>query len=230
LMQRFQVIVYPDVDPSWKDVDRWPNRAAKNNYSESLERLAVLQPISVGAVSDDFNPLPYLRFCPEALVLFQAWRESLEKELRSGNLHPALESHFAKYRKLVPCLALIFHLVDCPEGGPVSADAVLRALAWAEYLAAHAERIYGSVTLTERIGARQIWKHLAAGDKLPEVFAVRHIQQKGWAGLGNAGSIRAALEVLVDHGLVQMREVPASATGGRPAEQYRMNPRARDLI
>ncbi len=229
LMQRFQVLVYPDVDPAWQDVDRWPDRPAKNAYSETLERLAVLQPLSVGARSDDFNSIPYLRFCPEALGHFRDWRAELEGSLRSGNQHPALESHFAKYRKLVPCLALIFHLVDCPDGGPVSADATLRALAWSEYLAAHAERIYGSVTLTERIGARLIWKRLAAGKNLPDVFAVRDIQQKGWAGLGKADAIRAALEVLLDHGLVQMRELSSAITGGRPAEQYRMNPKAEGL-
>lgn len=229
LMQRFQVLVYPDVDPDWQDVDRWPDRAAKNAYSESLERLAALEPILVGAVQNDFDPIPYLRFCPEALVLFRDWRAELESTLRSGNLHPALESHFAKYRKLVPCLALIFHLVDRPQGGPVSADATARALAWSNFLAAHAERIYGSITLPERTGARLIWTRLSTCKNLPEVFAVRDIQQKGWAGLGKAGSIKAALEVLVDHGLVQMREVPSSITGGRPAEQYRMNPKAKGL-
>ena len=229
LMQRFQVLVYPDVDPAWEDVDRWPNRAAKNQYSDSLERLAVLQPVSVGAESDEFNSIPYLRFCPEALKLFREWRQGHETGLRSGNLHPALESHFAKYRKLVPCLALIFHLVDCPEGGPVSADAVLRALAWADYLAAHAARIYGSSSLSERTGARMIWKRLKGGGNLPPVFTVRDIQRKGWTGLGDADSIRPALEVLADHGLVQIREVPSSLTGGRPAQHFRMNPRAEGL-
>jgi putative DNA primase/helicase len=42
----------------------------------------------------------------------------LEKRLR-GDLHPALESHLAKYRKLVPALALICHLVDGGTAGRV---------------------------------------------------------------------------------------------------------------
>jgi hypothetical protein len=229
LLQRFQLLVYPDVSPDWRDTDRWSDKAARADYSDCFERLAGLDPSSVGAVADDFNPIPVLRFCPEALVRFREWREAHEKNLRSGDWHPALESHFAKYRKLVPCLALIFHLVDCPQGGPVSEMATLRALAWSDYLAAHATRIYGSVTLSERTGARQIWKRLKGGSALPPVFAVRDIQQKGWAGLGKADCIRAALEVLTEHGLVQAREVPASQTGGRPAEQFRMNPKAEGL-
>jgi hypothetical protein len=229
LLQRFQLLVYPDVSPDWQDTDRWPDTAARTDYSESLQRLAGLDPSSVGAVSDDCNHIPVLRFCPEALARFREWRDDHEKKLRSGDLHPALESHFAKYRKLVPCLALIFHLLDCPKGGPVSADATLRALAWSDYLAAHATRIYGSVTLSERTGARLIWKRLKAGHSLPPVFSVRDIQQKGWAGLGKSDSIRPALEVLADHALVQVREVPASLTGGRPAEQFRMNPKAEGM-
>ena len=229
LLQRFQVLVYPDVSADWQDTDRFPDRLARTGYTDSLERLAVLDPLSVGALADEFNPVPVLRFCPEALAYFRDWREAHERRLRTGDLHPALESHFAKYRTLVPCLALIFHLVDCPHGGPVSAEATLRALAWSEYLAAHAARIYGSVTLPERTGARLIWKRLKTAGSLPLVFTVRDIQRKGWAGLGEADAIRDALHVLADHGLVQKREVPSSATGGRPAEHYRMNPKAENL-
>jgi len=156
------------------------------------------------------------------------WRQDHEKQLRGGGHHPALESHFAKYRSLVPSLALIFHLIDCPLGGSVSAVATLRALSWVDYLAAHARRIYGSVTLPERTGARQIWDRLKAGDA-PTTFKVRTIQQKCWAGLGDAKAIRAALEVLTSHNLVLAIEIPASQTGGRPAEEYRMNPKAEGL-
>lgn len=226
LLQRFQVLVYPDGSPDWRDVDRYPDRDARIAYSDSLGRLARLDPTTVGAASDDFNPIPILHFCPEAQFIFREWREAHETQLRTGDLHPALESHFAKYRTLVPALALIFHLVDCPEGGPVSAEATLRALAWSDYLAGHASRIYGSATLPERTGARIIWKKLKAGGNLPEVFTVREIQQKGWAGLGDAEAVRIALVVLVDHGLVQVREVPSGPKGGRPGEQYRINPKA----
>jgi hypothetical protein len=229
LLQRFQVLVYPDVSPDWQDRDQFPDKHARTSYTESLERLAAIDPGSVGALGDDSNPIPVLRFCPEALRLFRDWRQSHEQTLRMGDLHPALESHFAKYRTLVPCLALIFHLVDCPDGGPVSVDATIRALAWSEYLAAHAVRIYGSVTLSERTNARQIWRRLKKVGDLPQVFTVRDIQRKGWAGLGDVAGIRDALRVLEDHGLIQRREISWALTGGRPAENYRVNPRAEGL-
>src|SRR5215467_10270694 len=68
-----------------------------------------------------------------------AWRF----RLRSDSLSPALEGHLAKYRKLVPALALIDHLAEGGNGG-VGKEALLRALAMAEYLETHARRIYGA--------------------------------------------------------------------------------------
>lgn len=76
--------------------------------------------------------MSYLRFDPAGLGLFKDWRQDLETKLRSGDLHPALESHFAKYRKLVPALALILHLSNGGTG-PVGGHSVLQALAWSEY-------------------------------------------------------------------------------------------------
>ena len=54
---------------------------------------------------------------------FDAWRADLEQQLRAEEDHPVLLSHVAKYRSLVPSLALIVHLIDCVGGearGPVS--------------------------------------------------------------------------------------------------------------
>src|SRR5262249_25157160 len=69
----------------------------------------------------------------------------LERRLRSDELSPALEGHVAKYRKLVPALALIDHLVE-GGAGDVGKESLLRALAMAEYLETHARRVYGRRT------------------------------------------------------------------------------------
>lgn len=229
MMQRFGVIVYPDISSDWKDVDRWPDRHARTEYSEIFERLATIEAASVGAAVEEFDQIPSLRLSREALLQFRDWRSgTLEPMLRGGDLHPALESHFGKYRTLVPVLALIFHLIDCEEGGPVSGMAMARSLAWSDYLSAHARRVYGSVTLAERTGARVIWKRLKSG-ALTSPFAVRDIQQKGWTGLGDAEAVRAALEVLLNHNLVFSETIPASKTGGRPAERFAIHPGAAHL-
>ncbi len=55
--------------------------------------------------------------------LFDGWRADLEHRLRAEEDHPVLLSHLAKYRSLLPSLALLFHLidgVDTGRRGPVS--------------------------------------------------------------------------------------------------------------
>src|SRR3546814_13672811 len=74
----------------------------------------------------------YLRVDDAGFELFREWRAGLEHRLRSGELHPAVESHLAKYRKLVPSLALIHHLAGFGSGA-VGERSVLAALAWAQY-------------------------------------------------------------------------------------------------
>ena len=61
--------------------------------------------------------------------------------MRSGDISPALEGHLAKYRKLVPALALINHIAEDDEGD-VTQKSLVRALSFAGYLESHACRVY----------------------------------------------------------------------------------------
>jgi putative DNA primase/helicase len=165
LMQRFGLLVWPDVSGEWRHVDRWPDNNARTASFEVFNRLDKLDWRTVGAKRDrgsdgDEEGLPYLRFNFDAYDRFVDWRTDLEQRIR-GELHPALESHLAKYRKLVPGLALISHLVD--DGtGPVGMPALERAIAWAKYLETHAHRAYGSVTFAEAATAQAILASLFA--------------------------------------------------------------------
>jgi len=58
---------------------------------------------------------------------------------------PAFESHIAKYRSLMPALALVFHLIAVVAGddpAPVSLKAAKLAATWCEFLEKHAKKIY----------------------------------------------------------------------------------------
>jgi putative DNA primase/helicase len=134
LIQRFGLLVWPDQSPAWENVDRYPNSAARSAAWECFVSFDSLNPGAIGAEpTSPFQSVPVLRFDTEAHGLFLEWRKDLERNLRSGNLHPALASHFAKYRKLVPTLALINHLADGGHG-PVRNDAMLRTLGLASSL------------------------------------------------------------------------------------------------
>ena len=170
LIQRFGLMVWPDTGGDWRNVDRWPDGDAKREAHRVFEYLDSLDPAAVGTHQDtdrngEPDGLPFLRFDDGGLALFNEWRSDLEARLRGGDLHPAMESHLAKYRKLVPGLALILHLSSSGTGS-VSERATLQALAWAEYLETHARRAYASISIAEGTAAKAIIERIRGAPSL----------------------------------------------------------------
>ncbi|MGH8584786.1 MAG: DUF3987 domain-containing protein [Gammaproteobacteria bacterium] len=225
LIQRFGLLVWPDMAGDWRNVDRWPDGDAKREAHRVFEYLDNLDLAAVGTHQDtgcngEPDGLPFLRFDDGALALFIEWRSELEARLRGGDLHPAMESHLAKYRKLVPGLALILHLSSGGTGS-VSERATLQALAWAEFLESHAARAYASVTMTDAPAAKAILARVRKGDR-PRTFSSWQVWRPGWAMLSDRDQVAAALRLLVDLGWLSMSR---RDTGGRQGPVYEINPR-----
>ena len=144
LLQRFQLAVWPDVSREWVNVDEWPDRDARDRAYEIVERLANLDPWEVDAQPDECDGIAFLRFDANAQSAFDEWRGVLEQTLRAGTLPPALESVLAKYRSLIPSMALLTHLADGGRG-PVPLPCLDKAVGWGRYLFGHARRIYSTV-------------------------------------------------------------------------------------
>lgn len=154
--------------------------------------------------------------------LFVDWRTGLERRVRGGdNLHPALESHLAKYRKLVPSLALACHLLDDFGSNVVGLTALQRALGWAKYLETHAQRAYGSVTAASVATAQAIVTKIRSGHLKPQ-FHSHDVWRPGWSKLTDRNEVQSALDLLVDYDWLQARKI---GTGGRPALLYVANPK-----
>jgi Protein of unknown function (DUF3987) len=221
MIQRFSLLVGPDQSPDWKNIDCYPLSEPRAKAWETFRRLANLTPESVDAHADEFAPVPYLRFDEAAQERFGDWRQPLEARLRSGELTPALESHFAKYRKLVPALALINHLAD---GGAdaISETAILRALAFADYLETHAKRAFGAGADKATPAAKAILAHIREGD-LRDEFTARDIYRNQWAGLSDRDQTKAGLNLLEDFDWLRAER---QETGGRERVAYRIHPEA----
>jgi putative DNA primase/helicase len=227
LIQRFGLIVWPDGCGDWRNVDRWPDKEAEKSAFRVFEQLDTMDPVSIGAKQDtypDGSPAgsPYLRFAPAALEVFTEWRTLLEHRLLAEDLHPALASHLAKYRKLVPGLALILHLADGGVG-PVSERATIQALGWSEYAESHARRAYSSGTQANAVAAKAILKRTRKGD-LASQFTARDVWRPGWTGLDRE-AVADGLALLVDYDWLIATE---RQTGGRPVTMYEVNPRGID--
>jgi putative DNA primase/helicase len=221
LIQRFQLAVWPDCPKTWRNVDRFPDSEAKRRACETFERLDRMQPVELAAELDEHEPVPFLRFDDDAQKLFDAWRERLEPRLRSGNEHPAVESHLAKYRSLIPSLALLIHLADEADGGPVTVAALEKAIGWGVYLETHARRIYGALSQRSTGAARTLAGKILDGS-VNDGFSLREVYRMGWSGLSDRADATAAADVLQDHDWLMPETLD---TGGAPKTVYRINPR-----
>src|SRR5262245_51227040 len=227
LIQRFGLMVWPDAPGEWRDVDEYPNGAAREKAWNTFERMAKLDTqaaLRLGAEKGPYDKVPCLRLEEAAHEDFLRWRTDLERRLRSGEMSPALEGHLAKYRKLVPSLALINHLAD-DGAGPVSHSALLKALAAAYYLESHARRVYGSASESDLAAAKAILKHVRIGD-LSDGFTARDVQQRGWANLTEREQVGAGLSLLVDLDYLAPSALSVGVEGGRPKVTYLVNPRS----
>jgi hypothetical protein len=140
-----------------------------------------------------------------------------------------ITTHLAKYRSLMPTLALLFHLVDIVDGrataGPISRQSALGAAAWCEYLEAHARRTYQSALDGDPEAAIQLAERIKAS--LSNPFTARDVVRKGWAGLDSTAAVERALFVLEDRWWVKAVDLPAGPLGGQPTTRYWINPALR---
>lgn len=216
LLQRFGLAVWPDPSPTFKLVDRVPNRQGELALHALFERL------SKDAVSQNEVPIVW-RFAPDAQLRFNHWMTDFETDLRENYRHPAIESHLTKYRKLVPALALQFALIDDQRiEGVINDTRLILALAWAKYLKSHAERLYSAASRPEMTAAANLLNKVQAG-KLGVDFTAREVLQKTWTGLNSLEVIRKAAGLLAEYDWLRKVNID---TGGRPSERYLVNPAA----
>jgi len=220
LIQRFGLTVWPDIGADWRNVDRWPDSKARQEANRVFEMLDTLDTTSIGAQAVDAENPPFLRLDNAGRELFLEWRTKLEARLRASELHPAIEAHLAKYRKLVPTLALILHLADNGTGA-ITEQVTLKALAWAEYLETHAGRLYASAKNPETTAAKAILAKIKQGE-LPKRFAARDVYRAGWSQLSDREQTEDGLRLLVDFDWL---EIHTRDTRGRQATEYEVNPR-----
>ena len=221
LLQRFQLLVWPDPVDNFKFVDRVPDQVAISRYHEAVIRLPKLSEQSLQEARQLLNGSQLLHFTPGAQQAFNGWFIQNEKALASGGLDPARQSHFAKYRSLIPALALLFHLLDGHTGG-VCEECLIRALLFAKYLKKHANRVYASVSGHDHSAVRMLAERLLS-DQLRDGFTCRTLKLKGWSGLTSGEQAQAAIDALVEYGWLIETEI---RSGGRPTVKYALNPNA----
>ena len=245
LLQRFQLLVYPD-EPAGepKIVDEYPDREAKDRVFSIVETLAEMDFTAYGAETDEFTKIPYFHFAADAQQFFNAWLQTHETRLRSNGEDPVIIEHLAKFRSLMPSLALIFHLIEAADRTvtghgfiltepqkEISRHSVQEAAKWCDYLETHARRIYALAANTAVQGARRLLEKVKDGS-LEDGFNARDIYRQGCSFLDTKELTQAALDELLEMGW--LREIPyvgSKKQGGRPlSSSFQIHPRACEIL
>jgi hypothetical protein len=217
LLQRFQLLVWPDLMCTTGIIDRTPNKIAMDAYDNAMQNLELVAN-RFAAINNGKHGKEMLHFEPDAQKLFLDWYQVLETMLAKSSLDSARQSHFAKYRSLIPALALIFHLLD-GNNDAVQISSLSKAIHFATYLKGHANRIYSSVSGADHTNTNTLARKLLNGD-LNDGFTCRTVYLKGWSGLSNKEAVQVALDSLVEYSWLTEEEI---RSGGRPTVAYRIN-------
>jgi hypothetical protein len=210
LLQRFQVLVYPEKVRTYQRPTEPPNADARKDATEVFRTLAGMAKPEGSSVRVG-GSIPFLQFSRDAQARYYEWSDALQAELRTSDMHPTMMAHLAKYASLMPSLALIDHLVDVGRGtvGIVSVEKAIRMCA---YYRGHAERIFAPQTAVDLNAARLILPKIRSGavakrSGTPGRFTLRDIYRSGWAGLGNMVEVELGLKCLEEYGYVQIEEL-----------------------
>ncbi len=218
LIQRFQILVWPDTSRDWALVDRPPDREAEATAAKVFETLTEL---------DADNPR-LLQFTPDAQELFAEWLTELEHRLRGNDLHAAVGAHLSKYRSLMPSLALLFELADWAAGHgggeSVSLPHAQQAAAWCDYLESHARRVYSCIVSPAMRATRELAQKIQS-KALPRLFTSRDVYRKQWLGLSTPELVESALAILEDMGWVRKLKADSQALGRPRSARFQVNPR-----
>jgi RHS repeat-associated protein len=189
-------------------------------YDPKLGRFISEDP--AGAAGRRFiNGTPWQQgIAEDAQKVFDEWRGGLERKVRSRNEHPAMESHLAKYRSLVPSLALLIHLADGGIG-TVALLPLCKAISWSVYLESHARRIFADTVNSGPASARALSRKILDGT-LRDGFSLRDVYRPHWSLLTTSNEAIVAVEFLIRLGW--LKELSES-TPGAPRTRYRINPK-----
>ena len=217
LMQRFSMVVWPELAGPFKLVDEKPNQAEKEKVMLVFRRLR-------GLTTEDVDPIPVYKdimavhFSPAAQEVFNKWVEDIMNRT-IGMQPPALAMHLVKYKKLVATLALVIHFCDGGSGA-VGLASLNKALLWQKYLESHAVKLYSGLSNGGVAPAREILRRIKRRD-IVSGFTARDISQRRLGGLSTENLVGTGLDALLVCGALREKIVP---TEGRYRVTFEVNP------
>ncbi len=226
LIQRFQMMVYPDQLEDFKNIDRAPDIIAEQKPKRVFTGLSGLTPRKDAATGEDVPE--GFRCDSEAQVLMSYWIEEFEKRNRFEDFeNSAMKLHYSKYPKLMASLALNFLMIDNASGSnfaQVQPVHVAMAGAWAEHLESHAKRIYSLEGGKKYQPHLTLLKMIKTGQIDSNSFRAWEVARLGRSGLNSPAAVKEVARKLEEYGWVKIKKGNSSSKGGRPSETITVHP------
>jgi putative DNA primase/helicase len=216
----FSLLFWPDLAPSWKFCDPPPTDEPAYSVLSLFRRIAAGDAVPANLLRDHDSKVPFVQLTPAARELYVDWRTDFENSLRRGGTSQLLASHRARYRSVVPALALLFRILDRGVGDVDEADFAL-AQRWQRILESHAQRVYA--TVAEDAAPQSLLKHLLAHRQHWTSFGWYDLRRCQWAALHTPAALSYALMTLSETGHIR----PCRRTRDGHTIRYELNPFAR---
>jgi len=151
-LQRFQLLVFAE-PIEVKGIDRVPNTTARDEFDNVIKYILKTEEFE-GATVNEYNQESYYSYSDDAQIAYSLWYVSNDKEARQSD-NEALESHLAKFPKLINSLALIFHICELSQGYQrsnfdISLNNFNMALQLTNVLKEHAKKLYSTLEVEEQ--------------------------------------------------------------------------------
>ena len=203
-IQRFGLMVWPDESSAFKSVDLAPNLMARRAYVDCVKRLADVNQggQKIGYEVEGVTGAA-IRFSEEAAALFDEWTCKHMNRIRLENECEGLESHLTKYKKLVPSLALLYHVssLGCADStADIEPHSVEQAIKLANILESHARKVYSDEVSPEIKAAKALLSLAKEVSKEKAVWRPRDIYRRQRSGLKTAAEVEQAAKMLIEYG------------------------------
>jgi hypothetical protein len=239
MIQRFQLLVYPDsFEYKYRDVT--PDYEAQKRAWTIFDELDGFNPLTWGAtMPGEHERFAYFKFSEAAQIAYEDFCGDEPGKFfarKDREINPLIREHLDKYQSLLPSLALLFELIKIAENRvngtraehdgmerTVGLDSLRMAIRWCEFLEQHARRVYGLAADDGLRSAKVLAKRLQDG-RVDDGFTASEIKEREWTSLKTIEQVKAALDWLERSHWVRGEDAPSGVKGGCPTTRYRINP------
>ena len=220
LVQRLQLLVFPDMKNKAAEVEREENEQAKRQAFSAIEGLRSIDPSEIGVKPFQGDDRSILHFDEDAQKIFDKFRWFIEKRVVEGKEDDTMSAHLNKMPATVAKLAMLIHLLD-QSYGDVDTETTLKAVRFGKYLYKSAKRVYFTADMGIAGLATDLGERIKSG-ALGNHFTVSEIVRKNWGKLNNKKTVEDAVKVFVDASW--LRKLSPENVQGRPTDRYIINP------